>query len=103
MTTIFQRAIVFATRNPCVNKLIAVMAFKIPRAKKDTEWVPLSNVVTSNACTKDTTHLKSLLVKSRRKDFGFPTFKWANTSFFTGNEVIIASSRQGLHKGMTLD
>ena len=103
MTTIFQRAIVFATRNPCENKLIALMAFKIPTAKKGYRMGSVGQCRYYKRSTKDTTHLTSLLVKSRGKDFGFPTFKWANTSFFTRNEVIIASSRQGLHKGMTLD
>lgn len=57
--------------------------------------------IRQNACMK-ITHLTRLLVKSRQKDLGFPTFARATTSF-AGNGVIIASSRQGLHKGMTLD
>lgn len=44
MTTIFQRTIVFSTRNRCVNKLIALMAFKISRIKRGIQnGVPLCN------------------------------------------------------------
>lgn len=102
MTTIFQRAIVFHVT--LCEQIGGFDGFQIPRAKiKEVQISGTPQFISdkTKAGTKNT-HLTRLLVKSRQKGFRFPTFVRATTTF-AGNEVIIASSRQSLNKGMTLD